>query len=82
MIRACSDAAAPGVPSSPTVDTGTGTNKLADGTQQVTNNLGNTVGQVNPQLGNTVTETGEALSDIVRDLPDVQVGDGGVKLGD
>jgi hypothetical protein len=69
-------------PSGPSVDTSSGTNQLADNTEQVTNNLGNTVGQVNPQLGNTVTETGQALSDIVRDLPDVKVGGGGVKLGD
>jgi hypothetical protein len=75
--------AGPALPSSPTVDTGSGTNQLADSTEQVTNNLGNTVGQVNPQLGNTVTETGQALSDIVRDLPDVKVGGGGgVKIGD
>ena len=71
----------PALPSSPTIDSGSGTNQLADTTEQVTNNLGNTVGQVNPQLGNTVTETGEALSDIVRDLPDVKVGGGGVNLG-
>jgi hypothetical protein len=75
----------PALPSSPTVDTDSGTNRLADGTQQLTNNVGDTVGQVSPQLGNTVTETGEALSGIVRDLPDVKVGGGGgggVKLGD
>ena len=71
----------PGTPT-PSVDTGDETNQLADSTEEVTNNLGNTVGQVNPELGNTVSETGEALSDIVRDLPDVQVGDGGVSIGD
>ena len=70
-------------PGVPTVDTARGTNELADGTEQVTNNVGTTVGQVSPQLGNTVTETGEALSGIVRDLPDVKVGGGtGVKIGD
>jgi hypothetical protein len=69
------------LPQTPSVDTGQGTNQLADGTEQITNNVGNTVGQVNPNLGNTVTETGEALSGIVRDLPDVQVGQGGVKVG-
>jgi hypothetical protein len=71
----------PSLPTAPSVDTGQGTNQLADGTEQVTNNVGNTVGQVNPNLGNTVTETGEALSDIVRDLPDVQVDQGGVQVG-
>lgn len=65
----------------PSVDTSERTNQLADGTEQVTNNVGDTVGQVNPDLGNTVTETGESLSDIVRDLPDVNVGQGGVKVG-
>ncbi len=29
-----------------------------------------------------MTETGQALGDIVRDLPDVNVGGGGVKIGD
>lgn len=68
--------------SEPIVDSGGETNQLADTTEQATNNLGNTVGQVSPELGNTVSETGQALSDIVRDLPDVQVGgDGGVNLG-
>ena len=71
----------PVLPGAPTVDTGQGTNQLADSTEQITNNLGNTVGQVTPNLGDTVTETGQALSDIVRDLPDVQVGEGGVELG-
>ena len=65
----------------PDVDSGDGTNQVADATEQVTNNVGNTVGQVNPDLGNTVSETGQALSDIVRDLPDVQVGQDGVNLG-
>jgi hypothetical protein len=69
------------IPSAPSVDTGQGTNQLADTTEQLTNNVGNTVGRVNPTLGNTVTETGQALTDIVRDLPDVKVGGGGVKLG-
>jgi hypothetical protein len=69
------------LPGAPTVDTGQSTNQLADTTEQITNNVGNTVGQVSPNLGNTVTETGEALTDIVRDLPDVNVGDGGVKIG-
>ena len=70
------------VPGAPTVDTGEGTNQLADTTEQITNDVGNTVGQVNPNLGNTVTETGQALTDIVRDLPDVNVGQGGVNVGD
>jgi hypothetical protein len=65
----------------PTVDTGQGTNQLADSTEQVTNSLGNAVGEVTPNLGNTVTETGQALTDIVRDLPDVKVGGGSVNLG-
>jgi hypothetical protein len=69
------------VPSAPAVDTGQGTNQLADTTEQVTNNVGNTVGQVAPNLGTTVTETGQALSDIVRDLPDVNVGGGDVNIG-
>jgi hypothetical protein len=64
------------------IDSGRGTNQLADNTEQLTNNLGNTVGQVSPELGDTVSETGEALSDIVRGLPDVKVGDGGLKIGD
>jgi hypothetical protein len=71
----------PALPTAPSVDTSQPTNQLADGTEQVTNNVGNTVGQVNPNLGNTVTDTGQALSDIVRDLPDVEVGPGGVKVG-
>jgi hypothetical protein len=70
------------VPGGPSVDSGQEANQLADSTEQVTGNLGNTVGQVSPQLGDTVSDTGQALSDIVRDLPDVKVGDGGVKLGD
>ena len=69
------------LPGAPTVDTSQPTNQLADSTEQITNNLGNTVGQVNPDLGNTVTETGQALTDIVRDLPDVNVGQGGIKVG-
>ena len=72
----------PALPPSPTVDTDSGTNRLADGTEQLTNNVGDTVGQASPELGNTVTETGEALSGIVRDLPDVNVGGGGVKIGE
>ena len=74
--------AGPALPSSPTINSGSGTNQLADSTEQVTNNLGNTVGQVSPGLGNTVSETGESLSDIVRGLPDVKAGQGGVQLGD
>jgi hypothetical protein len=62
------------------IDTGRGTNRLADTTEGVTRSLGATVGGVNPQLGNTVTETGQALSDIVRDLPDVTVGRSGVTI--
>ena len=69
-------------PGGTSVDSGQETNQLADATEQATGNLGNTVGQVSPQVGDTVSDTGEALSDIVRDLPDVKVGDGGVKLGD
>jgi hypothetical protein len=69
------------LPSAPSVDSGQGTNQVADSTEQVTGDLGDSVGQVSPELGDTVSETGESLSDIVRDLPDVQVGDGGVKLG-
>ena len=69
------------LPSAPSVDSGQGTNQVADSTEQVTGGLGDSVGQVSPELGDTVSETGESLSDIVRDLPDVQVGDGGVKLG-
>jgi hypothetical protein len=64
------------------IDTERGTNGLADGTEQITNDLGQTVGGVNPQLGNTVSETGQALSDIVRDLPDVKAGNGQVQVGD
>jgi len=67
---------------SDSLDSGRGTDQLADSTEQLTNNLGNTVGQVSPGLGNTVSETGQALTDIVRDLPDVKVGQGGVKIGD
>jgi len=70
------------VPSDQSIDSSRGTNQLADNTEQLTNNLGNTVGQVSPELGDTVSETGEALSDIVRGLPDVKVGDGGLKIGD
>jgi len=70
------------VPGDQSIDSGRGTNQLADNTEQLTNNLGNTVGQVSPELGDTVSETGEALSDIVRGLPDVTVGDGGLKIGD
>ena len=70
-----------GTGSVPPIDSGSETNQLADTTEQATNNLGNAVGQVSPELGNTVSETGQALSDIVRDLPDVKVGDGGVKIG-
>ena len=70
------------LPTGQTIDSGRGTNQLADNTEQLTNNLGNTVGQVSPELGDTVSETGQALSDIVRDLPDVKIGDGGVKIGD
>jgi hypothetical protein len=69
------------IPSTPSVDSGQGTNQVADNTQQLTGDLGDTVGQVSPELGDTVTETGESLSDIVRDLPDVKVGGDGVKLG-
>jgi hypothetical protein len=70
------------VPGDQSIDSGRGTNQLADNTEQLTSNLGNTVGQVSPELGDTVSETGEALSDIVRGLPDVKVGDGGLKIGD
>ena len=63
------------------LDSGRGTNQLADNTEQLTNSLGNTVGQVSPELGDTVSETGQALSDIVRDLPDVKVGKGGIEIG-
>jgi hypothetical protein len=64
------------------IDTEPETNALADATEDTTRNLGDTVGGVNPQLGNTVSETGQALSDIVRDLPDVRVGKNGVSVGD
>ena len=63
------------------IDTGAGTNQLADTTEGVTRGLGDTVGGVSPELGNTVTETGQALSDIVRDLPDVKVGKDGLTVG-
>jgi hypothetical protein len=69
------------IPSTPSVDSGQGTNQVADNTQQLTGDLGDTVGQVSPELGDTVTETGESLSDIVRDLPDVEVDGDGVKIG-
>jgi hypothetical protein len=69
------------IPSTPSVDSGQGTNQVADNTQQLTGDLGDTVGQVSPELGDTVTETGESLSDIVRDLPDVKVDGDGVKIG-
>ena len=69
------------VAGTPSVDSGRQTSQLADTTEQLTGKLGDTVGQVSPQVGDTVSETGQALSDIVRDLPDVKVGDGGVKLG-
>jgi hypothetical protein len=69
------------IPSTPSVDSGQGTNEVADNTQQLTGDLGDTVGQVSPELGDTVTETGESLSDIVRDLPDVKVDGDGVKIG-
>jgi hypothetical protein len=64
------------------LDTGRGTNGLADGTEQITNDLGEAVGGVNPELGNTVSETGQALSDIVRDLPDVRAGNGQIQVGE
>jgi hypothetical protein len=69
------------IPSTPSVDSTEGTNQVADSTQQLTGGLGDTVGQVSPELGDTVSETGESLSDIVRDLPDVEVGGDGVKIG-
>ena len=69
------------IPGTPSVDSGQGTDQVADSTQQLTGGLGDTVGEVSPDVGDTVSETGESLSDIVRDLPDVKVGDGGVKLG-
>ena len=69
------------VAGTPSVDSSRQTSQLADTTEQLTGKLGDTVGQVSPQVGDTVSETGQALSDIVRDLPDVKVGDGGVKLG-
>jgi len=72
----------PSAPTEPSIDSSRGSNQLADNTEQLTNNLGETVGQVSPQLGNTVTETGQALSDIVRDLPDVKVDGTGVTIGD
>jgi hypothetical protein len=63
------------------IDTGEGTNQAADLADRATGQLGQTVGGVNPQLGNTVSETGQALSDIVRDLPDVKAGGGQVQVG-
>ena len=70
------------IPSTPSIDSSQGSNQVADSTEQVTGDLGDTVGEVSPELGDTVSDTGEALSDIVRDLPDVEVGGDGVKLGD
>jgi hypothetical protein len=65
------------------VDTGTETNALAGATEQTTRNLGNAVNPVSPAAGQGVSQTGEALSDIVRDLPDVQAGDdGSLKVGE
>ena len=65
----------------PSVDSGQGTNQVADSTEQLTDGVGDAVGQVSPELGDTVSETGESLSDIVRDLPDVKVGTDGVTIG-
>ena len=70
-----------GDPGSGPIGTDDGTNRIADSTEQLTGSLGDTVGQVSPELGNTVSETGQALSDIVRDLPDVKFGKGGVSIG-
>jgi hypothetical protein len=63
------------------IDTSRGTNNIADTTEQLTDGVGDTVGQVSPELGDTVSETGEALGDIVRGLPDVKVGQGGLSVG-
>jgi hypothetical protein len=70
------------LPADPSIDSGSGTNQVADGTERVTGNLGDAIGRVSPELGDTVSETGEALSDIVRDLPDAKVDGGGANLGD
>jgi hypothetical protein len=70
------------LPTDQSIDSGSGTNPVADSTEQLTGGVGDTVGQVSPELGDTVSDTGEALSDIVRDLPDVKVDGGGVTLGD
>jgi hypothetical protein len=63
------------------IDTGRETDQLAGTTEGVTRSLGDTVGGVNPQLGNAVSDTGQALSDIVRNLPDVKLGKNGLKIG-
>jgi hypothetical protein len=65
----------------PPVDTGGPTDALADATEQTTRAAGDALGGVSPQAGNGVSDTGQALSDIVRDLPDVKVGSGGVSVG-
>ena len=65
-----------------TVDPTEVTDNLADSTEEATRGLGNSLGDANPDLGDAVTNTGGALSDIVRDLPDVDAGSDGVKLGD
>ena len=63
------------------IDTGRGTDQLADTTEQLTNSLGQQVSRADPQLGDQVSETGQALTGIVRDLPDVQLGQGRVQIG-